>query len=198
MASDKLTEDQQGRAREIIWPWLATLLRTAQYLTRHEQEAEDLVQETVMKASRAIDRYRDGSDAKAWLLTILRRTHIDRIRHDGRRPQVLSLDHEQAVEPAAADGEAPGRFDPQWDEPEAMMEAFSDEQVIDALQVLPEEMRWTLLLVDVEQLDYADAAGVLEVPIGTIKSRAHRGRRMLRDRLYEVGRARHWVPAQEG
>ena len=196
MASNALTDEQQQRAREVVWPWLATLLRTAQYLTRHEQEAEDLVQETVLKAMRAIDQYAEGTDARAWLLTILRRTRIDRIRHDGRRPHLLSLDGEQATEPAAEDEQPVGQFDPQWDEPEAMMEAFSDEQVILALKDLPEEIRWTLLLVEVEQMDHADASGVLEVPVGTIKSRAHRGRRMLRDRLHELGHAA--TRAQEG
>ncbi len=189
MAGDGLTDEQQQRAREVVWPWLATLLRTAQYLTRHEQEAEDLVQETVLKAMRAIDQYRQGTDARAWLLTILRRTRVDWIRRDSRRPHLLSLDGEQAAEPAAKHEEPAGHFDPQWDDPEAMMESFSDDQLIVALKSLPEEIRWTLLLVDVEQMDHADASVVLEVPVGTIKSRAHRGRRMLRDRLHELGHA---------
>lgn len=187
MAGKALTEDQQRRARQTIRPWLAVLLRTAQYLTRHEQEAEDLVQETVLKATRAIDRYAEGTDAKAWLLTILRRTHIDHVRRHQREPRVLSLNDEHAVEPAVINEE--GRRDRHWNGPEAMMESFSDRQVIDALKALPEEIRWTLLLVDVEQLDHADAAAILEVPTGTIKSRSHRGRRMLRVRLYEWSHA---------
>ncbi len=68
------------------------------------------------------------------------------------------------------------------------MAAFTDAQVIEALWALPEEIRWTLLLVDVEQLDVREAAEVLEVPVGTIKSRSHRGRRMLRERLLPLAR----------
>ena len=75
-----------------------------------------------------------------------------------------------------------------WERPDVALAAFSDQQVIDALQRLPEEIRLTLLLVDVEGLDHADAASILDVPEGTIKSRAHRGRGMLREALLPVAR----------
>ena len=196
MARPPLTDNQQSRAERLVRPWLATLLRTAQYLTRQPEEAEDLVQETVIKAMQAIDSYREGTNAKAWLMTILRRAHIDRARASQRRPNPLSLNTDEAPEPQAAEQESAGAFDEQWDDPEAMLEAFGDEQIIDALQSLPGEIRWTLLLVDVEQMDHADAAQVLSVPLGTVKSRAHRGRKLLRDRLHAFAQDRGWINPQ--
>jgi len=159
------------------------LLRTAECLTSRQQEAEDLVQDAMVKAMRAIDSFEKGTNERAWLLTILRRAHIDRGRAAQRRHSSLSLDSEEGIEPQAhnGDGEAGGKYDEQWDEPEALLDRFEDEQMIAALKHLPEETRWTLLLVDVEQMDHADAASGLGVAEGTIKSRAHRGRKLLRD-----------------
>ena len=199
MAQIELTQAQRERARRLIRPWLPTLLRTAQCLTQHQQEAEDLVQDAVVKAMRATDSFEDGTNERAWLLTILRRAHIDRGRSAQRRPLQLSLDSDEGVEPEAQDGddEAAGKYDQQWDEPEALMNRFEDEQLIEALQQLPDDTRWTLLLVDVEQMEHTDAARVLGVAEGTIKSRAHRGRKLLRDQLYEWAQTRGWIAKEE-
>ena len=89
-----------------------------------------------------------------------------------------------------------GVFDSRWDEPEMILEGFEDAEVIAALKELPDEIRWTLLLVDVEDMDHREAARVLEVPEGTIKSRAFRGRGMLRDRLFELARQRGLAKAR--
>ena len=79
------------------------------------------------------------------------------------------------------------------DDPQAALEGFSDQEVIDALQALPAEIRWTLLLLDVEGLSIQEAAGVLEIPTGTIKSRAHRGRAMLREKLLPMAAKLKWA-----
>lgn len=172
-------EQQQAEAmfyRE-IWPFLPAVLRAAQFLTRNIAEAEDLAQETMLKAFKSIDRFKPGTDMKAWLMTILRNTRIDALR-SARRPATLSLDDVGDVaEPAMVPAQQA------WQHPQEVLQAFSDEQVIEALKRLPEEIRWTLMLVDVEQMDHAEAANVLDVPVGTIKSRAHRGRAMLRQLL---------------
>lgn len=192
---NKVTGEQAEKARQTIWPLLPVLLRTATYLTRHSQEAEDLVQETVLKAMNAIDTFAPGTSAKAWLLTILRRTHIDALRAIKRRIHTVSLDGEAAMEPEAP--AAAGLHDAQWDRPEMILDQFEDAEMITALKALPEDTRWTLLLVDVEGLDHREAAKVLEVPEGTIKSRAFRGRAMLRDRLFELARSRGLVKEGE-
>ncbi len=190
MSLGPITEAQAERFRRLAWPLMPAVLRTAQCLTHRADEAEDLAQEAMVKAMRAIDSYQDGTDIKAWLLTILRRTHIDSIRATRHQPRPVSMEgHDWEDEQAGASGE----HDPQWHDPEELMNRLEDEAVIDAMKQLPEDIRWALLLTDVEQLGQSEAAAVLDVPIGTIKSRTSRGRAMLRDRLYEIARHRGWV-----
>lgn len=154
-------------------------------LARNADLAEDLAQETMLKAFRSIERFADGTDGRAWLLSILRNVRIDHAR------QRQKESHDVSLEQLAHDPEDRGggnTNEPEITDPREILEAFSDQQVIDALQALPEDIRWTLLLVDVEQMDHQDAARILDVPVGTIKSRAHRGRAMLRQRLAPAAR----------
>jgi len=140
----------------------------------------------MVKAFRSIDSFQDGTDAKAWLMTILRNTRVDYLRSRASRHGETSLEsmtHEPAgVEDVSLDAHSA------WENPQALLQQFSDQHMIEALQGLPEEIRWTLLLVDVEGMDQADAAKVLEVPVGTVKSRAHRGRAMLRAKLLPLAK----------
>jgi RNA polymerase sigma-70 factor (ECF subfamily) len=156
--------------------------------TANAADAEDLAQETLLKAFRAMDTFRARTNAKAWLLTILRNARIDRLRTRAGSDPPVSLD-DLAAEPAAADS-APGAA---WGSPEEILNAFSDAELIDALQGIAEELRWTLLLVDVEEMDHRKAAGVLGVPVGTIKSRLHRARALLRQVLLPLARQRRLV-----
>lgn len=187
---------QAERFKRLAWPLMPVVLRAAQCLTRNAAQADDLAQETMIKAVRAIDSYRSGGNIKAWLLTILRRTHIDWLRVEQQRPLRLSLDQEGIDMVDGGDTDV-GRFDEKWTEPEDLLGRFEDDAVIEALRELPDDMRWTLLLVDVEQMDHADAAEALHVAVGTIKSRTHRGRAMLRDRLFDRAVKRGWVDAKE-
>jgi len=189
------TDAQAERFKRLAWPLMPVVLRTAECLTRRSDQAEDLAQETMIKAMRAIDSYQDGTDVKAWLLTILRRTHIDHLR--ARRHKLVGVSLDETLAAITDDPEPVGRFDDQWAEPEELMNRFEDDAVIEALRLLPDDIRWTLLLVDVEQMEQADAAAVLGVAVGTIKSRSHRGRGMLRDRLYPLAAQRGWVCAPE-
>jgi RNA polymerase sigma-70 factor (ECF subfamily) len=191
----RLTQQQAARFERLAVPYLAVLLRSAAYLARDQQQAEDLVQETMIKAMRAIDQFQDGTEMKAWLLTILRRCQIDAVRRDRHCAQMVSIEQAGIDAPDASD--MLGQYDEDWTNPAELMERFGDADVIDALKELPEDLRWTLLLVDVEQLDHSVAANVLDVPVGTVKNRAHRGRAMLRDRLFSWARDRGWVPNRE-
>jgi RNA polymerase sigma-70 factor (ECF subfamily) len=185
-----LAENQASPATrrfyELVWPHRATLLRTAQILTGRDADAEDLAQETLLKALRSLDKLREGSDVRAWLLTILRHARVDQLRAAGRHLPTVSLS-ESEIDPAQPRSSGAIEADT-WHEPAEILDAFSDRQVIEALQKLPEEIRLTLLLVEVEQLDHAEVAKILEVPVGTIKSRAHRGKTMLRETLSSVAR----------
>jgi RNA polymerase sigma-70 factor (ECF subfamily) len=185
-------EQQTRRFYDLVWPYRADVLRVAQYLSRHQPAAEDLAQETLLKAFRSVGRLEAGPDVKAWLLRILRNTWLDRHRTTAGRPAEVSLG-ELPVE-AEAESLADGGGSETWGDPHAVLEAFSDQQIIDALQALPEEIRWTVLLVEVEGLSLQEAAEILDVPSGTIKSRSHRGRRMLRESLLPLARELRLVP----
>jgi len=175
-------DDATRRFYRLAWPYRADVLHVARMLCRDESEADDLAQDTLMKAFASIDTFRRGTDAKAWLMRILRNARIDRLRRSKRESSNVSLDASDidVEEPAHADVIEDQEA---WQNPQQVLNAFSDQQMIDALHALPEEIRLTLLLVDVQQLDQAEAAEILEVPVGTIKSRAHRGRAMLRQVL---------------
>ena len=196
MSPGTIVADQADRFKRLAWPLMPVVVRTAQCLTRNAEQADDLAQETMIKAMRAMESFQSGSNMKAWLLTILRRTHIDWLRVSRNRPLQLSLDEGGVDLEDPADVTA-GEFDDQWDEPEELMARFEDEEVVSALQDIPDEIRWTLLLVDVEQMEHAEAATTLDVAVGTIKSRTHRGRAMLRDRLYQRAANRGWVDTKE-
>ena len=170
-------EQATRRFYDLVWPYRADVLRLAQFLGRNRAAADDLAQETLLKAFRGIDRLQAGPHVKAWLLLILRNTWRDHVRATAARPQVSLEELSSELEASDADEPQTGG------DPQAILQSFSDQQVIDALQALPEEIRWTLLLVDVEGLTLQDAAEMLGVPVGTVKSRSHRGRRMLRDLL---------------
>lgn len=166
----------------LVWPQRAAVLRLAQILTGNMTEAEDLAQETLIKAFKAIGGLREGSDVKAWLMTILRNTRIDRLRAGALSAGNVSLEQVELDPPGDL------AVMQQWQNPQEVLDGFSDQQVIEALQQLPDAIRWTLLLADVEGWDHKDAAALLDVPVGTIKSRVHRGRAMLREALLPVAR----------
>ena len=177
---------QTNRFNEHVWPHAASVLRTARVLTGNDADADDLAQDTMLKAFGAIHSLRDGTSGKAWLLAILRNTHIDHLR--AAPPRTISLD-QPGLEPAAGVRDLESQAGQDYHDCVAVLERFSDAHVITALRSLPKEICWTLLLADVEGLDHREAAKVLGVPVGTVKSRVHRGRLMLRDRLLPAARA---------
>ena len=165
------------RFYEWVWPLRAEVVRLARILCGDEAEADDLAQETLLKAYKSLHQFRPGSEMGAWLATILRNTRIDRLRSRKKAMRDVSLEQlgaELVEQPPAQE---------EWDNAGEIFNAIGDQQMIDALRRLPEEMRWTILLVDVQQMELSDAAAVLEIPVGTVKSRVHRARRMLRDSL---------------
>jgi len=178
----KADSDRTARFYRLIWPQAAVVLRYARVLTHRQADAEDLSQETMLKAFKALDSLHDESGVRAWVLKILRNCHIDRGRSLARKMEVSYAAME--LELAAPDTLAQGVDT----DPDALLNEFSDEEVIEALRELPEEIRWTLLLVDVEGMADKDAAGVMGVPVGTVKSRLHRGRKMLYQALLPVAK----------
>jgi RNA polymerase sigma-70 factor (ECF subfamily) len=187
--------DQQEATKrfyDLVWPHRSALLRVAQVLTHDVHDAEDLTQDTLVKAFRAIEQFGAGTDSKKWLLSILRNTRIDRLRASASSAKDISLD-QFAVDIADARPQQSTEGDGGWENPAEILNEFSDALVIDALQGLPEEVRWTLLLLDVEDLKLEEAATILGVPLGTVKSRAHRGRALLRQALVAIAQDRRLI-----
>ena len=164
---------QDGFASEAL-SYIDSLYGTAMRLTRRPADAEDLVQDTYLKAFRSSAQFQRGTNLKAWLFTILHNTFRNMRRHDGRNP--IDVDSE-IVEQAAADSSH--EFSPE----QLLTRASLDADLQAALDALPEAFRQAVWLRDVEELSYAEIAGVLDVPIGTVMSRISRGRRALYDRL---------------
>ena len=171
--SDAATDDPAFE--RYVLPEIEVLLRVAYSLTRNHAEAEDLVQDTLLRAYRAIDGF-DGRYPRAWLLTILRNTHINRNRR--RRPELLRNPN------AATDRMISAASHERTD---AGVDDEIDVEIIRALDSLDEPFRHVVELVDIDGLSYAEAAEVLDVPVGTVMSRLHRARSRIRDRLVKVG-----------
>ena len=155
---------------------LDSLYGTALRLTRRAQNAEDLVQDTYLKAFRSAHQFEPGTNLKAWLFTILHNTYRNMRRHDGRSPvDVDSEAVDRAVDAGGLRSDAGTA---------ARRAPALDADVQAALDALPEAFRQAVWLRDVEELSYADIARVLDVPIGTVMSRISRGRRALYDTLH--------------
>ncbi len=157
-------------------PHLDALYRVALRLTGDPTQAEDLVQDTMLKAYRSWQQYRPGTNAKGWLLTILRNTFINDYRRRKLEPMAMDLD---AVEPRALFRSA------EVDDPEGtFFSQIVDEKVTEAIDALPPDFREVLVLSDVEGLRYSEIAEAIGVPVGTVKSRLFRARRLLQAALY--------------
>jgi RNA polymerase sigma-70 factor (ECF subfamily) len=154
---------------------LDSLYGTALRLTANPADAEDLVQDTYLKAFRAADQFQPGTNLKAWLFTILHNTFLNRRRRAVKEPIPVEPDE---IERAAA--ALPG--DPATPE-QILLRNTLDADLEDALESLPDAFRRAVWLRDVEEFTYAEIAAMLDVPIGTVMSRISRGRRLLYDRL---------------
>ena len=157
--------------------YLEPLFGTAMRLTRNRADAEDLVQDTVVKALRFQDRFERGTNLRAWLYTILHNTWRNRVRDIAR--EAVDVDSERVEELAStADGpteiETPERV---------LLRATMDVDLREALDEMPEAFRQAVWLRDVDEFSYAEIAKVLDVPIGTVMSRISRGRRLLFEKL---------------
>jgi RNA polymerase sigma-70 factor (ECF subfamily) len=155
--------------------------RVARRLVGSREEAEDLVQQTYERAFRAWRQFTPGTNLRAWLLRILTNLNIDRGRRQQRSPQTTSLDTE------AGDYFLYNKLESQVPEEnpdeERVLDRLSQDSVVEALADVPHDFRDVIVLVDIGEFSYADAAQILDIPIGTVMSRLHRGRRILKKNL---------------
>lgn len=172
--------------------YLDALYRTALRLTRNEADAEDLVQETYLKAIRFQDKFRPGTNLRAWLFRILTNTFINRYRRQKREPRRASVDD---VEEFLLYRNVTAQRDEHLF-PSAEEEALShlaDEDVKRAIEELPEQFRIAVILADIEGFSYKEIAEITNVKIGTVMSRLSRGRRLLQRKLWEYARRTGYV-----
>lgn len=157
---------------------LDALFRVARRFVADPADAEDLVQDTMFKAYQAWDQYEPGTNAKGWLLAILRNTFINEYRREARRRTLLRA---QDLGPAPADPER------------AFWDGVVDQEVVRAIESLAPQFREILVLCDIEGLRYEEIAAAVGVPVGTVKSRLFRARRELQERLYHYALSTGWI-----
>ena len=186
---------EQATFADQAMEFMPALYSAALRMTRNPSDAEDLVQETYLKAYRAFGSFEQGSNLKAWLYKILTNTFINAYRARHRRPLETDIEDVEDLylyrHLAGEGGIAAGQS-----AEEEVLERFTDDEVKGALESLPENFRIAVLLADVEGFSYKEIADITEVPIGTVMSRIHRGRKALQKALLDFGLQRGLVGAQ--
>ena len=182
---------KQEEFETVVLEHFHTLYSTALRLTRNTSEAQDLVQETLLKAYRFFDHFEPGTNVKAWLFTILRNTYINTYRKTVRQQEQVDFER---IEPFYADA----TNEPEWEwtdqeSLEVMLRHLVQDDVKRALDALPEVYRIVVLLADLAELSYKDIAAIIGCPEGTVMSRLFRGRRLLRKSLQEFARKSGYV-----
>jgi RNA polymerase sigma-70 factor, ECF subfamily len=187
----------QAQFADLTMEYMGSLYSAALRMTRNPSDAEDLVQETYLKAYRAFGSFKEGTNLKAWLYRILTNTFINSYRARKRRPEQTDIDDVEDLYlyrrlgglEAVNAGRSPE---------EEVLEHFTEAEVKAAVEALPEQFRMAVLLADVEGFSYKEIAEILDIPIGTVMSRLHRGRKALQKTLHGFGMQRGLVaPAVE-
>ena len=170
-------------------PYLDPLYNAAYRMARNPQDAEDLVQETYLKAYKYYDKFEEGTNLKAWLFKILKNTFINSYRKKQQAPPKADFaDIEESFETIVRD-DGGGARTPE----EELLEKVLDEDVQQAIEDLPHDYRMVVLLADLEGFAYKEIADILEIPVGTVMSRLYRGRRLLEEALLKYAREHGYI-----
>lgn len=181
------TAKQVEFEREAL-PHMDLLYNYGLRMTGNPADADDLVQETYLKAFRFWDKYEKGTNIKAWLFRIMKNSYINRYRKESKEPDTVDYDEVKnfynTIKHESADTN---------DLEERIYGNLLADEVAKGLESLPDDFRTVVILCDIEGLTYEEIAEFVEIPIGTVRSRLHRGRKMLRGKLFEYARKRGYV-----
>jgi RNA polymerase sigma-70 factor (ECF subfamily) len=186
----------QSRFEEDAMPFAPQLYSAAMRMARNAADAEDLVQETFLKAYRAYHSFEEGTNLKAWLYRILTNTYINKYRKDSRRPSETDLGDVEDLylyRNIGSDQSAEAARSVE----DLVLDGLVEADIKRAVEALPEAFRIPVLLADLEGFSYKEIADILDVPIGTVMSRLHRGRKALQKALWEYARTRGLLPDEE-
>lgn len=171
------TSVRHRRFEKEMMPYMDQLFNYATYLSGDREQASDLLQDTYMKAYRFFDKFETGTNAKAWLYRIMKNTYINEYRRTHRLPEIVEYDEQISPYQMSAQGREDNDLRNMLDT------QMFDDDIAGALAGLPEKFKSVIVLRDLEELPYEEIAEVLEIPIGTVRSRLHRARALLFDTL---------------
>jgi RNA polymerase sigma-70 factor (ECF subfamily) len=177
----RIAKDERDRVRfeEEVLELADQVYRVARRLVSSREEAEDLVQETYARAFRSWRSYQSGTNLRAWIFRILTNLNIDRGRREQRAPTMQPIEEGDYFLYNRLEAES-------GDNEDRIVQRLSQDGIVDALSAVPHDFRDVIVLVDIGDFTYHDAAQILDIPIGTVMSRLHRGRRILKQQLAEA------------
>lgn len=166
----------KGEFERVALPHLSDIYKVAFYFTKNEADPEDLVQESYLRAFRFFDKFKPGTNCKAWLLTILQNLFINRYRQRRREPEMVDWEKiDQTYDLMVGRAQSAERNNPE----SLFLSQLTGHEVQQELKKLPEEFRLAIVLVDISELTYQEAGKLMDCPVGTVRSRVSRGRRLL-------------------
>jgi RNA polymerase sigma-70 factor (ECF subfamily) len=188
----ELMADQADFERDAL-QYSRQLYSAAMRMARNPADAEDLVQETFLKAYRAYDTFQEGTNLKAWLYRILTNTYINKYRKESRRPSEVDLGDVEDLYLYRRLG-SEDTADASRTTEDRVLDGLVESDIKEAVEELPENFRMPVILADLEGFSYKEIADILDIPIGTVMSRLHRGRKAMQKRLWEFASRRGLVP----
>jgi len=185
------TENKKKWFEEMALPHLNVLYATALYMTGNKEDAEDLVQETYLKAYRFFDTFSQGTNFRAWIATILRNNFVNRYRKAQKQKEVLEDDVDAFYLNQAAQGNEGDSLET------TLLQKLENEEIQHAISELPLDYKEAILLCDVQELSYDEISHILNCPVGTVRSRLHRGRRLLQKKLHALAKEKGYLKGKE-
>lgn len=185
-----MSEQKQSHFSTLVEPHLASLYSTALRMTHNKSDAEDLVQDSMFKAFRALGQFQENTNFRAWIFRIMVNTFITGYRKAVKQPQKISYDD---MEEFFLYKRLDESIDLQETSKEEFLDNFFDDDIKAALENLPYQFRLVVLLCDVEGFSYNEIADIIDAPLGTVMSRLYRGRKLLQRQLWNYAKERGYI-----